>query len=274
MGAPVDFSHRHNGFYYRDPDYALPLLRLSEGELVALFLAERLMQGYRGTPFAKDIATAFSKITAALPEQVSIDLNTLDDALSIRAMPARSVEIKIVRRLVRAVRAGQQVELVYWSASRNATCRRVVDPYHLASVQGDWYLIGYCHLREEIRMFVPGRIRELRETGEHFQRPADFHIGEYLDASFRAMRGSAAAQRVRLRFSSEAARYIREKIWHPSQKVQERKDGSLVLTLRVNHLLEVRRWAMGWGSECEVLEPVELRREVSAELERMRRVYE
>src|SRR5712692_1654668 len=58
-GAPLEFKPKHNGYCYRDPDYALPLLRLSEGELVALFLAERVMQQYRDTPYAKDLSTAF-----------------------------------------------------------------------------------------------------------------------------------------------------------------------------------------------------------------------
>src|SRR5262245_31584839 len=55
-GAPLAFSHAQNGYYYRDPDYALPLLRLSKGELVTLFLAERLMQQYQDSPFARDLA--------------------------------------------------------------------------------------------------------------------------------------------------------------------------------------------------------------------------
>jgi predicted DNA-binding transcriptional regulator YafY len=49
-GAPLEFCPQRNGYFYRDADYALPLLRLSEGELVALFLAERAMQHYRDTP--------------------------------------------------------------------------------------------------------------------------------------------------------------------------------------------------------------------------------
>ena len=58
----------------------------------------------------------------------------------------------------------------------------MADPYHLASVEGDWYLVGYCHLREDVRRFTPSRIRSLKETAE---RPADFEIGGFLDGSGR-----------------------------------------------------------------------------------------
>jgi predicted DNA-binding transcriptional regulator YafY len=157
---------------------------------------------------------------------------------------------------------------------RDETCKRVVDPYHLASLGGDWYLVAYCHLREAIRMFVPGRIRSLRETGAHFERPADFRIAEFLDAGFKTMRGTGEPRRIRLLFSSEMARYVRERTCHPTQQQKEHKDGRLELSLQVNHLLEVKRWVLSYGAGCEVLEPEELRDEVQDELRRTLRLYE
>jgi predicted DNA-binding transcriptional regulator YafY len=85
--APLAFCRRHNGYYYTEPDYAFPLVRLTEGELVALFLAERLLQEYRGTPYAADLAAAFAKLTAALPDEVTIDLNHLVKKLSEKESP-------------------------------------------------------------------------------------------------------------------------------------------------------------------------------------------
>ncbi|HEV3261346.1 MAG TPA: WYL domain-containing protein [Gemmataceae bacterium] len=157
-GAPLEFCRKHNGWYYREPDYALPLLRLTEGELLAFFLAERLMQQYRDTPYARDLATAFRKLTAALPDEVTIDLSHWDEVYSFRQTGADLHEAAWFRQLPAAARRGRQLELVYWSVSRDGTCYRVVDPYHLVSVDGHWYLIGYCYLREDMRMFVSGRI--------------------------------------------------------------------------------------------------------------------
>lgn len=273
-GAPVEFSRQHNGYFYRDPDYPLPLYRLTEGELIAFFLAERLMQQYRDSPFAKDLATAFRKLTAALPDQVSIDLSHLDEGFSFRSKPAKNGDVERFRQLTRAIRAGRQLELVYWTASRDVTCRRAVDPYHLASVAGEWYLVAFCHMREDVRMFVPGRIRSLKETGERFERPPDFSIAAYLDATFTIVRGKGPPRTIKLRFAPEAARYIREKEWHPTQKIVDLLDGSLILTLKVSHLLEVRRLALHWGADCEVLAPTELRKQVQAELRRGLEHYE
>ena len=216
LGAPIAFSRSHNGFYYEKPDYALPFLRLTEGELVALFLAERVLQEYRGTPYAADLATAFRKLTAALPDSVTIDLAHLSEVFSFRHRGTATAGVASFRRLTRAVREARQLELTYWTPSRDETIRRVVDPYHLASVEGEWYLVAYCHLREDVRMFVPARIRSFKETGHRFERPPDFRITDYLDASFSVIRGENHYT-VRLRFAPEIARYVRQKTWHPSR---------------------------------------------------------
>lgn len=273
-GAPVEFSPHRNGFFYRDPDFTLPLLRLTEGELIALFLAERLMEQYQHGPIVADLARAFHKLTAALPDEVTIDLSHLAEAFSCRTLPVSKREVRVFRQLVQAVRQGRQLELTYWTASRNETCQRVVDPYHLVAVGGEWYLAAHCHLREEVRLFVPGRIRKLRETGFRFERPADFSINDFLDASFRVVRGQGQVQEVRLQFTPEAARYVREKTWHPSQQLQNRADGSLVLTFQLDNLFEVKRWLLSWGGQCKVLAPPELRRQVQEELRQMHRQYE
>ncbi len=273
-GAPIEFCPQRNGYFYRDPDYALPLLRLTEGELLALFVAERVMQHYRGTPYGRDLATALEKLAVQLPDTISLDLTHLRDAYSIRGPEASVGDLDRFRKVARAVQQGRQLELVYWSASHDETCRRVIDPYHLTSVSGDWYLVAYCHLREEVRMFVPARIQSLRETGERFERPANFRIEAYLDGSFRALRGDGRARRVRLRFTAEAARWVREKQWHASQRLRPCKDGSLEVCFRLSHLGEVKRWVLSYGAACEVLEPAELRQQVLEELRQTLAGYE
>jgi proteasome accessory factor B len=77
LKAPLAFCHRRNGYYYTNPVYAFPLLHLTEGDLVALFLAERALDQYRRTPYAADLAAAFAKLTAALPEGVTCTFSDL-----------------------------------------------------------------------------------------------------------------------------------------------------------------------------------------------------
>lgn len=213
--APIALDARRNGYFYSDPNYRLPYFSISEGEYVALFLAERLLQEYQGTPYATVLSRFFEKVTSLLTDPVTVDLQHLAHSLSFRPTTSTVYDPATMEQLHAAIRQCRRLKIVYWTASRNQTTRRVVDPYHLAAIDGDWYLVAYCHRREEVLMFSPQRICELQETDETFAPDPDFRINDYLDVGFRKLRGAGRAHTVRLRFAPSAARYVREKIWHP-----------------------------------------------------------
>ena len=158
------------------------------------------------------------------------------------------------------------MKIRYYSASRDEETEREVDPYHLANVDGDFYLVAFCHSRLSVRMFLPARIRSVEPTGATFEPPAGFRIDHYLADSFAVLRGDGESHHVRLRFSGEAVRYVRERLWHPSQALEDQPDGSLVLAFTVGHLREVERFALSWGADCRVLGPEPLRVAVARNL--------
>jgi predicted DNA-binding transcriptional regulator YafY len=260
LGAPLAFDQRRQGFAYSDPSFRLPEVPMSEGELLALALAERVLRQYRGTPYAADLARAFRKVTDGLSDRVTVDLGLLAESYSFRSTAPEAFDPDVFQGLAVAVRDRRRVVLRYWTASRDEETRRAVDPYHLACVDGHWYLIGHCHARGEVRMFNPTRIRTLEVTEAGFVPPTDFRIDEYLGRSFGVLRGGdGEGHRVRLRFTGEAAKYVPERTWHPSQALEPAADGGVVIGFELGHLREVERWALSWGPDCEVLEPAELR---------------
>ena len=74
-------------------------------------------------------------------------------------------------------------------------------------------------------------------------------------------------------FKRDAVRRAKETIWHPSQRAETLPDGRLQLKLRVGSILEIRNWVLGWGGECEVVRPAELRRDIETEIRAMARTY-
>jgi proteasome accessory factor B len=268
LGAPIAFDPRRNGFCYTDPSFRLPYFLMTEGELVSLYLVERIIQQLRGTPFEADLRRAIGKLHTMLPENVSVRVDAIADMLSILPASQSYYDPECFCALTRAVVCRRRVEMVYWTASRNQTARRDFDPYDLALIDDGWYAVGYCHRRLDVRMFAIQRVRSVRETGKTFERPADFRLAEYLEGSFRAVRGEGD-HRVVLEFSPELAGRIRERSWHPSQTLVDRPDGRLILRFRVNDLRELKRWVMAWGAECRVVEPNELRESIVDELNRM-----
>jgi predicted DNA-binding transcriptional regulator YafY len=97
-----------------------------------------------------------------------------------------------------------------------------------ALVDDGWYALGHCHLRNDIRMFAIQRVLSSRETGETFDRPADFRVEEYLKGGFRAVRGDGAYHVV-LRFRPEVARRFEERPWRISPFLERQPDGSRIV---------------------------------------------
>jgi predicted DNA-binding transcriptional regulator YafY len=272
LRAPIEFDPVRNGYHYAEPSYRLPFLQLTQGELIALYRAERLLRQLEGTPFEANLRQAIEKLGTMLPDGVSIRLDAMADLLAVLPATRPYYDPEAFCALSTAVVCRRRVEMVYWTADRNETTRRAFDPYDLVVIDDGWYAVGYCHLRQAIRMFAVQRVRSVRDTGATFDRPADFRLDDYMQGSFRAVRGDGDHE-VALRFSPDAAGRIAEKQWHPSQTIEHQSDGSLIVRFRLTSLVEVKRWVMFWGGDCEALEPQELRRSILAEYRTMRDLY-
>ena len=273
LRAPIEFDSYKNGFYYTDASYQLPFFQVTEGELVAMLVASQVMKQYRGTPFERDIRRALDKISELLPDRVELSLDDLSHSLSVLPRIQTAYDPQVFRGLWSAVRRSRQVKMVYWAAGRDETRQRLVDPYDLVlAPDDDWCVLGYCHLRHDIRMFKVQRVHSVEETGELFRRPEGFRAKNYMADTFGTIRGDGDYQVV-LRFTRAYAGIIREKEWHPGQVLEPQSDGTLILRLHVNDLRLIKRWIMFWGAECEVLEPEELIEMVVSDLKAVGRIY-
>ena len=261
LGLPIEFDGQRNGYGYTEEVDAFPTMQISEGELFALMVAEKALQQYRGTPFEARLVTALRKLERALPETVSLHLAEWDHAISFRTSAEPIVNVPVLETLADAIQARQQLRLTYRKPGARQGEGRVVDPYHLANVNGDWYLFAFDHLREAIRTFVPTRILAAERTGKTFRRPERFLLEKQLRDSF-GIYSKEGEFDVVLRFDEAVADYIREKRWHPSQELSELGDGAVELRLKLGSLVEVQRWVLGWGGHVEVVGPKELLRGV------------
>ena len=274
LGAPLAFCRRRNGYFYENATYRMPAVDVTEGELLALFVAGKALEPYRGTPFGADLARAAGKLAARLTAPAAVDPATVADALSVAPATVPAQDLDVFRTLLRAARRHERLRINYWSASSGETADRVVDPYHLAAVGEDWYLIAYCHRREAVRMFSAVRVRAAELVSGGYTVPDDFNPADYLAGTFRAVRGEPGAEyNVELRFTPAFAGRLAEKRWHPTQQHEFNADGSLQLRLTVSDLTEVTRWTLSWGTECEVVGPPELRERVAREAAGIVRCY-
>ncbi len=246
----------------------------SPTELMSLWLYRDLLKGFRGTPFFEPLETLFQKVKATLPAQSLAYLERVQAGFSVGIKPYQDYSriSTILEQVHQAVVARRRLEIAYRPIFRDQEMLRKIDPYRVWFFQGSLYLIAFCHLRGEMRMFVLDRMKMVRLTEETFQVPEDFDLEQFLKDSFRVMRGDRL-HRVRIRISPTWSRWVKEKIWHQSQEIEELEEGGIVISFTVSDLGEIKRWSLSLGREAEVLEPAELREALCRELESMREVY-
>jgi predicted DNA-binding transcriptional regulator YafY len=126
------------------------------------------------------------------------------------------------------------------------------------------YLIGYCRLRADIRVFAVHRFLAVSPTTQTFAPRPEARSRAALNKAFRVWRSERVVD-VRIWFAPDVAEEIRERRWLASQKVENDRDG-VVLSGEVAGLAEVERWVLGYGGAARVIEPRELRESVAAKL--------
>jgi predicted DNA-binding transcriptional regulator YafY len=126
--APIGFDRRRKGYYYTEPTFRLPSVQMTQGELLALYLSERMLRQFRGTPFERDLRRAIDKLGESLPAGVTVRLDTIAEFLSVLASTQAEYDPDSICTLLRAIIGRRHLRMVYWTASRNETSGRDFDP--------------------------------------------------------------------------------------------------------------------------------------------------
>jgi proteasome accessory factor B len=245
----------------------------SLAELAALYFGKNLMSYLGGAPFAQDLESAFAKIREALPPRSLPYLARIQDLFAARPEPTKDYSRKkdVIAGLVDATLHERQVRVAYYSFHSRKTKTYTLDPYRLVYYHGGLYLYARAHEHGEVRTFAVERIERIEVLESTFEVPKDFNVSEYARGAFGIAGGRAEA--IVLEVDPEVAAYVRERVWHESQELEERPDGSLLLRLTVTPGFELKSWIKGFLPHVRVLEPLSLRQELAAEIDRARAFY-
>jgi predicted DNA-binding transcriptional regulator YafY len=267
LDAPLAYASRERGYYYTEEQYQLPAMDIRESDLFAIYLADKLLAQYENTPIHASLTSVFRKIEDSLPDKVMTRPENEQSQFTVFPPFATITLPEVLETVFACLRTSTRMEIDYKNPGRTPVLRQV-DPYHGVRFEGDWYVVGFCHLREAVRTFSLARMTAVRKMEEGFKTPTDFDFGKLSGSHFGVHWGEEEVA-VRILFDRRVADYIRERCWHPSQSIEERADSSLILTLTVNHLLELKRWILSWGDRAQVLEPLFLADDIRRTAQRM-----
>ena len=256
LGIPIYSERGPYGGFSLIRGYKLPPLIFTPEEATALYLGAELVRDIWGVSYSDAAVAATAKLDNVLPDALLMEVKQAQRGLLVTGWLRRDYGpwAPILDDLRRCVARRRRVLLLYQSFRQELT-RRTVDPYALALQWGNWYLVGYCHLRSDLRTFRVDRIQEVEPTDGTFDIPADFSPRKYLMQMTEER--PATYYRVAVRFDAEVAHIVRERReeW---QDLAEHGDGSVTLAFDASDLAWPCRWVLTYQDKATVLGPPEL----------------
>jgi predicted DNA-binding transcriptional regulator YafY len=256
MGIPVYTERGPCGGFSLVRGYKMPPLVFTPEEATAVSLGTGLVEEMWGDLYREAAHAALAKLENLLPEQQREEVKWARRSLVTAgvANPGLDAQAATLETLRGAVKQSHRVNMVYQSFSSPAPSPRKLDPYVIVFQHGWWYVVGYCHTRQEIRTFRIDRIQELSLSDETFHAPEDFDARSFME---QAVRGQPQVQ-ARLRFTAEAARIARTNrtFW---DLFEEQADGSVVVTVSAPDINWAASTILAYGPVVEVLDPPGLR---------------
>jgi predicted DNA-binding transcriptional regulator YafY len=262
--APIAFDQVRNGFYYTENDFGLPFEK-SPKILFLLGMLSKIAEeaGLGSLPEVQSLEKRLSELV--LPEY-----NKLVDAIHCEWVEVESVQPAVFDEILEAVVKQKVLEISYKSAQAK-TSERSLEPLRLISYQGRWYLMAFCRLRQDIRLFHIARIIAAKMTRTLFKRHSEDNFDSYLNSTFGIFKGKILYNATIL-FTSTAAELVRHQHWHKDQVVKSVNEGVL-MNLPVSDDREIMMKILQYGSMARVIGPIELRQRIEKEIEKISRMY-
>jgi proteasome accessory factor B len=246
LGVPIryvtpdeDDSLEDGGYVIDLKRFKMPEVRLTRDEISALVLAASVAHAMPGGTYPKIVDLALKKLAFDLPElpdtptefpRPASNAPTVLVHFPERRLAATATGVvpelgEIYATLEAATRLRKRVTLTYQAATNGLTTRRDLDPYAMVYREGAWLVVGWCHLRQEVRSFRVDRIHEAvmapKPKSPDFERPADFDVKAYATRSPWTFT-SEPAEEVQLALSIEAAEVANEDFGPTAVKRVER----------------------------------------------------
>lgn len=275
--APILVSRTkgEEGYFYEHP-FRLAPEPFNDQELLALSMALQIAETFYASSFIPAIKGALEKLRHVQIDAGCRATNELAGHISLlaeAAPPETLIDTIHFNDLLKAIEQRRQVQMTYYTMSRDEETERIIEPYHLYHYDGLWYVYGYCHYRHEKRDFAINRIRTLSLLPTTFTPPNQNEIRRQLGLRFANI--SDAPVTISIWFDKESARRIRERVWHSSQHIVVNEvDGSCVLTMTVTGLDTVTRWLLSFGRHAMPISPKRFVNRVKREVDELAQCWQ
>ena len=264
MNAPLMFDRERQGWRLDSlhspvgTQYELPGLWFSAQEIHALLTMQQLLaQLDVGGLLGPHIEPLMERLAKLLGSGAPSS-GELARRIQVHSMAARPLHLPHFQALGTALLRRRRMEIDYCGRGRGEASRREVSPQRLIHYRDNWYLDGWCHLRNALRRFSVDAVQRVRVLDSEAIEVADADVDALLGSGYGIFAGEEV-QWATLRFSAERARWVAAETWHPKQRGSFESDGCYVLEIPYADPRELVMDILRHVPEVEVLGPQALK---------------
>ena len=277
LHAPIRFDRDARGYRLAEEAsgpsrYALPGLWFSPAEIHALLTLQHLVANLRaGSMLGPHLRSLSARLSSALGDS-DRSAEELRRRVRILDIASRRMQPGIFETVGSALVRRKRLRIAYFGRMRGDSTEREVSPQRLVHYRDNWYLDGYCHLRDDLRSFAVDSIRAAEMLSVAAIDVAEATLDAVLGSGYGIFSGEQVTW-AKLRFTPERARWVAAERWHPLQRTRLEADGSFLLELPYSDPRELTMDILRHGADVEVLAPDVLRCEVIEAIEAARSRY-
>jgi predicted DNA-binding transcriptional regulator YafY len=269
LGVPVSSSKGRGASYRLKPSYRMPPIMFSNEEAFAIALGLNALQHIGLSALAPAVVGVEAKLERVLPTTIWARMQALSTALQLEKTPwIVPVQAGLVAEISRAIQEQRQLEMQYEN-QRQLSSQRTVQPLGLVRDGSAWFLVAYCLMRQDIRLFRVDRIGAVQVSQVLFQSPADFNVREFAKTR---LQNIPATWRVEVWFDA-TPETLRYDLIPPRTELTQLEDG-FVLRCGVNNLVSFAARLLEFGCAFQIRQPSELKAAFKTVAERAMKVFE
>lgn len=271
MNIPISNMGHGKGYEFVG-NFAMYPVNWTEEETIAFSMLPSILEHVQLLP--PGFQTAYEKVMAADRKEKNKRREVIEDIAEIiqTGSPSNREETSnILSPIIQAALNERSIDTVYYTQSRDEVSRRRIDPYYLVPREQRFYLIGFCHMAQQIRTFRVSRFREVELTDLTFSKEG-FNIRQFMKNTWSIERGKELIT-FEVKFNANVARYVKEEELFVKAKLTELEDGGLLFEVTLNHDREFLSWLSQYGPDAEILRPASYRELMRERLCRWQALY-
>jgi len=269
FNAPIEYDRAANGYRFgkprSGPRYELPGLWFSADEAYALLSMHTLLAELQPGLLEPHVAPLQARLRAVLGGEPA--WKDIEKRIRVFQPQRRKVTPAHFGVVATAVLKRSRLWIRHYNRKDDRETEREISPQRLVHYRDNWYVDGYCHVREALRSFAVDAIRAAELRDARAKEVPGAELDEHLGSGYGIFAGRDVQWAV-LRFMPQAARWVAAQTWHPKQRARFEDGGSYVLEVPYSDDRELVMEILKFGPDVEVLEPPSLRSRVAEALKK------